>query len=486
MLRKIRIVLAALFFCGVTLLFLGIGRDWWGWMPRLQFLPATLRLVGGATVGNIAVVLGILLVTLLLGRIYCSVICPLGVFQDVIIWLRRTLGKAFPKCKGLRKRFRFNKERRLVRYPVLALVIAAVIFDLQIVVALLGPYSAYGRMVISLVGGGPVPLLIAAGVTFLLIAICAWLWGRAYCNTVCPVGTLLGCVSRYQAVGIRFDASKCVKCGACSRACKASCIEEGTLKIDRSRCIDCFDCIDSCSQHGISFGLLGAAPQELPGEDSGGTACGIVPENPQDASKRQFIATTALLIGTGIAASAQNMKVDGGLADVEAKTAIDREPRLVPPGAGSVQNFYDKCTACQLCVSACPNGVLRPSTDLEHFLQPQMGYEKGFCRPECTACSDICPSGAIKPLAGELKTNVRIGTATVNPDLCLAANGEHCGACVRKCPTGAIMMVAGENGHHRPAVAEEQCIGCGKCEYLCPVRPVSAITVKGLQTHINK
>lgn len=174
---------------------------------------------------------------------------------------------------------------------------------------------------------------------------------------------------------------------------------------------------------------------------------------------------------------------------MEAKTAIEREPRLVPPGAGSVKNFYDRCTACQLCVASCPNGVLRPSTDLDHLLQPQMGYENGFCRPECTACSEVCPAGAIVKLDRDAKTLVRIGTATVNPERCLAAKGDAgCGKCASECPMGAIMMVAipESPGHRRPVVAEEQCIGCGKCEYLCPSRPVSAISVKGLETHISK
>ena len=472
MLRKLRIVLAALCFIGITLLLAGIGHDWWGWMAKIQALPTTLRVIGGATIGNVAVLLGILLFTFIFGRIYCSVICPLGVFQDLVLWLRRTLGKWI---KPLRKCFTFNKERRWVRYPVTALVIVAIIVNLQIVVAFLEPYSAYGRMVRSITGGGPASLLITAAVTFVVICVCAALWGRAWCNTICPVGTVLGCVSRYSLLGIKVDREKCVKCGVCSRQCKASCIEEGTLKIDRSRCVDCFDCIDSCKKNALSFGK-------------------IVKENdaaaePAPAGRRAFINASALLLagaaGTSLA-RAQVKKVDGGLAEVLPKQSIDRDPRLVPPGSGSPKAFYSSCTACQLCISACPNGVLRPSTDLEHLLQPQMGYENGFCRPECTACSDVCPAGAIRPITKEAKTMVRIGTAVVNPELCLAAQEqEGCGACARHCPTGAVSMVE-VDGVRRPVVAEEQCIGCGKCEYLCPSRPVSAITVKGLHTHIQK
>ena len=513
MLRKIRIALAALFLVGITLLLAGIGREWWGWTAKLQLLPATLRLIGGATLGNIAAVLGILLLTFACGRIYCSVICPLGVFQDLVIWVRKAVGslqerahkarvrkraakgvKPLPRLKPVRKRFKFNKERRWVRYPVAVLVAAAVIFDIQLIVALIGPYSAYGRMVRSVTGGGPAPLLIAAGATFILIVLCAWIWGRAWCNTVCPVGTVLGCVSRFQLFGVRVDDAKCIKCGACSRACKSSCIEEGTLRIDYSRCVDCFDCIGSCKQGAISFGrTMPAIPAgakrsgEISGkQENSRQASRDSAQAPNDSGRRNFLATGALLVGAGIAAQAQNMKLDGGLAEVVPKTPRERNPRLVPPGSGGPGNFYSKCTACQLCVQNCPNGVLRPSTDLEHFLQPQMGYEKGYCRPECTACSEVCPAGAIRKVDRDAKTLIRIGTAVVNPFICLAASGEEtCGNCARHCPTGAIVMTqTGETT--RPVVSEEQCIGCGRCEYLCPVRPESAISVKGLQTHIIK
>ena len=545
MLKKIRIALAALCFVCLTLLFVGIGHDWWGWLAKLQFLPAVTRLIGSAVLGNIVVVAGILLVTWVFGRIYCSVLCPLGVFQDVVIWLRRTLGK---RIRPLRKKYNYNKERRWVRYPILALYIGCLIVDGQLITALLGPYSAYGRMVTAVVGGGPAPFMIAACATLVVVVLCAWIWGRAWCNVICPVGTFLGCISKYSLFRVYVDPDKCVKCGACQHVCKASCIDSATQTIDGSRCVDCFDCIDFCKVGGLKYGRPGpaggSASPELPQPDtsvntdsdlsfegqlrrhevptqgvSGGTppvpwGCrGIV----VNQSRRAFLNASAALISGAAAtfvAKAQEMKVDGGLAPMEAKTPVEREPRLVPPGAQSVKAFYDYCTACQLCVTNCPNGVLRPSTDLEHLLQPQMGYENGFCRPECTTCSEICPAGAILPVKKDAKTLIHIGTAVVNAELCLAANGEAgCGICARECPVGAISMVevvvkeehgddtGGVGGsaprplgvqgdssstgrrRRRPVIADEVCIGCGKCEYLCPSRPVSAITVKGLEIH---
>lgn len=484
MLRKIRIALAALFLAGITLLLVGIGQQWWGWMAKLQFLPSCLA-------GNFIVIGGILLLTLLFGRIYCSVICPMGVFQDFIIWLRRQVGliankinvKRFQKAAQARKEgkevapvstikpevkhFKFNKERKIVRYGVLVLTIVAIFTGIQLFVALIAPYSAYGRIVRSIVGLAEgqsiVPaLLIVAAVTLLVIVISAWVWGRAWCSNICPVGTALGLVSRFSLFKIHIDESKCVECGRCGRGCKAACLDTETRTIDYSRCIDCFDCIGRCKEGAISFGLKNKEKNENKEESEG---------------RRAFIATTALVLGAGSVAKAQEKRKDGGLAEVVDKQVPERLGRIVPPGAESVKDFYSKCTACQLCVSNCPNDVLRPSTDLGHLLQPQMGYEKGFCRPECTVCGDVCPAGAIRPVSKEEKLSIHIGFAKVNEDLCTG-----CGKCRTICPTGAIIML-NEDDKKLATVVESQCIGCGKCEFLCPVRPISAITVNGLEEH---
>ena len=495
MLRKLRIALAAVFFVGITLLFLGIGHDWWGWMAKLQFLPSALAL-------NLAVVALILLATFVLGRVYCSVICPMGVFQDVVLWIRRTGGKWLqdaqtrklkklkdsgsdrkPQVKQYLKRFNYVPEHKWVRYGVLVLSVVSLFVSGQMLIALIAPYSAYGRVVRSIVGmasGSIVPAMLITGlVTLVVIFCCAWLWGREYCNTICPVGTTLSLVSRFSLFRPTIDTSKCTNCGRCGRGCKASCIDTKAHKIDYSRCVTCFDCIDNCQegalQYRFAYGKKADSPVK-PANDGG-----VKPAN--DAGRRAFLATT-VLAGTALAAKAQD-HMQGGLAPVIDKQNPERGTRLVPFGAGSVKSFYDHCTACQLCVSACPNGVLRPSTDFEHFLQPQMGYEKGYCRPECTACSQVCPAGAIRPVKPEQKQSIQIGVAHVNLELCFAAKGEaSCGNCAYHCPSGAIRMVEQEGLQYKiPAVAEIHCIGCGACENLCPSRPVSAITVRGISVH---
>lgn len=469
MLRKIRIAAAALFFAGITLLFVGIGHQWWGWMAKLQFLPSCMAL-------NFAAIAFVLLLTLVFGRIYCSVICPMGVFQDLVIRVHKLLSP-----KGRKPKRHFVKEPRIVRYGVLALVIVTALTFSQLLLTVLAPYSAYGRMVRSIVGlsrGESLAptLLITAAATLVVICVCAWIWGRGWCNTVCPVGSVLGLVSRFSLFKVSIDQSQCVSCRKCEKGCKSSCIDIDTHTIDHSRCVDCFDCLDSCPKGGIKFRF------SLPRKAKTGPVTESV-----DKGRRAFMATTAL-VGSSLALGAQNKRLDGGLADVIDKTSPERSERLVPFGAESVKDFYDRCTACQLCVSNCPNGVLRPSTDIGHFLQPQMGYEKGWCRPECTTCSQVCPAGAIRPLKAEEKLTHKIGTAKVNLSLCLAAKDEAgCGNCSRHCPVGAVRMVK-TDGYHRniPVVAEAQCIGCGACEYLCPARPISAITVDGISVHIKK
>ena len=195
----------------------------------------------------------------------------------------------------------------------------------------------------------------------------------------------------------------------------------------------------------------------------------------------------AILAGTAATLEAQN---DGGLAPVIAKKAPKRGQRLTPPGSRSARHFYDRCTACQLCVANCPNGVLRPSTDPAHLMQPKMDFARGFCRPECTTCSQVCPAGAILPISPEEKTAIHIGRAVIDYDLCVVnTDGVSCGNCVAHCPAGALSMVRKNpddpESPRIPAIIEDRCIGCGKCEYLCPARPISAIHVEGLSTHIQ-
>ena len=147
-----------------------------------------------------------------------------------------------------------------MRAAVLLATVAGAFLSLQFLLTLLAPYSAYGRMVRSVAGlaGGESlapALLITAGVTFALVCFLAWNRGRAYCNTICPVGTLLSVFSRFSLFRLTIDESKCVACKRCGSRCKASCIDMENHFVDGSRCVLCFDCIDNCAEGAISYRL---------------------------------------------------------------------------------------------------------------------------------------------------------------------------------------------------------------------------------------
>ena len=180
--------------------------------------------------------------------------------------------------------------------------------------------------------------------------------------------------------------------------------------------------------------------------------------------------------------------MDGGLAVIEDKKIPERKTPIVPPGARSLRHFAQHCTACQLCVSVCPNGVLRPSTDPLRLMQPEMSYERGYCRPECGRCAEVCPTDAIHLTDLAEKSATQIGRAVWVRENCVPlTDGVECGNCARHCPSGAIQMVPSEAGNPAspqiPVVNVERCIGCGACENLCPARPFSAIYVEGNEVH---
>lgn len=499
MLRKIRLTLAVVFFAIITLLFLdftGTIHAWFGWMAKIQFLPAVLAL-------NVGIIVLPILLTLVFGRVYCSVICPMGVFQDVISWLSG-------QRKKKKYRFSYSPAKNILRYTVLTLFVIAVIAGIGSFVALLAPYSSYGRIANNLfapiyqwgnnvfayfaeraesyafyetsVWMKSLPTFVIAVVTFIAIVVLAWRNGRTYCNTICPVGTVLGFLSRFALFRISIDTEKCNACGLCSRKCKAACIDGKRHTVDYSRCVACMDCLDTCKHGAISYRWFKQETQTKNAEQTRS-----VDKEQINEARRSFLTATAIL-ATATTLKAQEKKVDGGLAAIEDKKIPKRATPILPPGALSARDFTRHCTACQLCVSVCPNEVLRPSTDLMKLMQPEMSYERGYCRPECTKCGDVCPAGAIHPTTAADKSATQIGHAVWIKKNCIPlTDGVECGNCARHCPAGAIQMVPSdpqqEDSPKIPVVNTERCIGCGACENLCPARPFSAIYVEGHEMH---
>ncbi len=497
-----------IFFICLTLLFLdftGTLHNYLSWMAKIQFLPAVLAL-------NVGVIVLLALLTFVFGRLYCSVICPLGVMQDIFGWLGR---------KAKRNRYTFSKEKKVLRYSVLVLFIAAIIGGVASFVALLAPYSSYGRIVTNLFSPVYVAInnlqayfaeragsytfyhkdvwingigtFIVSAVTFVVVAVLAYRNGRTYCNTICPVGTILSFFARFSLFKPVIDTSKCVNCTACGKNCKAACIDMKNHKIDYSRCVVCGDCLEKCHSGAISYKMTWgkktcAEKCALKSDDKEGLAKDNHSKSVEvDRSRRRYFALAGTLAVAG-AVKAQDKVVDGGLAIIEDKQIPERQTEIVPPGAVSIKNLTQHCTGCQLCISKCPNDVLRPSGDIMTLMQPRSSYERGFCRPECTVCSDVCPAGAIRKITKEEKSSIQIGHAVWDGGLCLPmVEGVHCGNCARHCPAGAITLVNVDPDDPEspkfPVVDENRCIGCGECEYVCPVRPLSAIYVEGHEVH---
>ena len=499
MLRKLRITLASISLLLITLLFLdftGTVHAYLGWIAKIQLVPALLA-------GSVGVLIFLAVLTLVFGRVYCSVICPLGILQDIVAWF----GK---KAKKNRYSYSPKKERLQNGFGILFLICFVLTPSFSsFVISLLDPYSAFGRIATNLFApvyrwGNNVLAYFAERaesyafyetevwmrsawslgivlMTLLIISILAWRNGRTYCNTICPVGYWLGGITLLSKTSMLrpvIDTEKCNGCRLCEKNCKGACINSKEHEIDYTRCVMCMDCISKCKRGAIKYATR--APQaQCKAEEKQADA-------PVSDSRRAFL-TGAVAVTAATVVEAQKKKVDGGLAIIEDKVAPQRETPILPPGALNVRHFTKTCTACQLCVSACPNNVLRPSNDLNRFMQPEVSYERGYCRPECTSCSNVCPAGALTALTREEKSSRQIGRAVWIKKNCLPlTEGIRCGNCARHCPSGAIQMVPSVEGDDKspkiPAINTERCIGCGACENLCPARPFSAIVVEGLDT----
>lgn len=478
MLRKLRIGISVLFLGLITFFFLdfadilpiGFHR-----LAHLQFVPALLSV-------SIGILLFLIVLTLLFGRVYCSTICPMGILQDVIARISKWKKKK-------KKRYRYSPAKNILRWSVVGLTVIIYLLGGTFILGLLDPYSAYGRIAVHIfkpiymagnnllesifsrfdnytfyrVDTSIVDLtsLLIAVVTFGVIIYLAWKHGRTWCNTICPVGTVLGGLSRFSLFKIRIDNTKCNGCGLCATKCKAACINSKEHEIDYSRCVDCFDCLEACKQKALVY-----TPS--------------LKSSPVNPSKRRFLIAGLLTAGTAPKLIAQAQQT---IASLEGKKAYKKGNPITPPGSVSQEHFQKQCTSCHLCVSKCPSHVLKPAFmeyGLAGMMQPTVSFEKGFCNFDCTVCGDVCPNGAILPLTVEKKHLTQMGYVVFIEENCIVlTDGTSCGACSEHCPTQAVEMVPYKDGLTIPRVNKEICVGCGGCEYVCPARPFRAIYIEG-------
>ncbi len=509
-LRLYRIFISLVSLILITFLFVDfremIPTVWADRILFLQFVPSVIRFISIPALAAVGFIV-ILVLTALFGRVYCSAICPLGIFQDVFSRISKKL--------HLIKRYKYKKPMDYLRYPLLGLAIIFVLFGSLFILNLLDPYSSFGRIFSDIVRPGLVvvnnwiaALLGKFNVYFLTrenLALITWstvfipaltlvlvIWlslyfGRLYCNTICPVGTVLGLLSRISFFKIRMNEDTCTKCGKCSFACKSSCINVKTLKVDFSRCVACYDCISVCPENSIRYGI--SRPERRK-------------DVPTVTSKREFIGKT-LIYGLALAGISkrslanehehkhlhkhgENHEHEQGQREA-GKTVNNKNYPVSPPGSVSLEHFMDRCTSCHLCVTSCPTSVLQPSFleyGLKGMMQPRMDYSVEYCNFECTKCGEVCPTGAILPLTAEDKKLEQIGQVHFIKDKCIVfTDNTSCGSCSEHCPTQAVKMVPYKDDLTIPETDKEICIGCGACEYACPVKPHTAIFVDGNAVH---
>ena len=492
-LKRLRVLLSLFVFVGMSYYFAMVRAEFIAWFSPIkwQFIPSVLATFAAA----VCVLLILLVISLLFGRIYCSVLCPLGTLQDINIRIARLF-----KSKK-RKNFGYRKPHTVLRYGLLAVVAVCFLVGLTLPLLLLEPYSNFGRIasllcrpivfVINNVASTLAPERIYYQ-SYVPLAWGSYLWpalfflalvwlstfrGRLFCNTLCPTGSLLGILSKYAAFRPMVDANKCNHCGLCSLKCKAECIDGKEGRVDHSRCVMCFNCMTACKKDALHYRFTWRSQKtETPQSE----AVNPAPVSSQ-ASRRKFFLTTGGVVG---AAAVYRLSTGGGTLLGAPKA---QKGTLSPPGCGGAERLKQFCTACQACVTACPSHIIRPTLHgygIDGLMLPALSYEHGFCNYDCKRCAEVCPSKAILPLSLEEKKLVRIGKAKLHLRRCIViTDGTDCGACDEHCPTKAVHMVpTGENSLREPRVEVEYCIGCGGCEFICPATP-KAIEIHALGIH---
>lgn len=489
LLRKIRIGVSLFFLIITAIIFLDIANvlppHLFNVVTYLQFIPSAIEFPKTLALTSIGFIVVIIL-TLLLGRVYCSSICPLGTIQDVISRIAKKINR--------KKKFKYTKEFKVLRYTILVILILPIFIGNVFPMILLDPYSNTGRIFaqifnpilillnnfaafalekLNVYSLYPIEIksvnLVAVSFPILFLFLVGYLSykrGRLYCNTICPVGTLLGLISKFTIFKLKIDKPTCEGCGVCATVCKSECIDKTTKEIDFSRCVACYNCMKVCPSDSINYKLQSAK------------------NNKSDESRRKFLSRTSVAFITLTSTALSQIKI---IPKKQSKVAVNKNSVSTPPGSKSVEHFNNNCTACHLCITACPTKVLQPSIveyGLFNIFQPYMDYNTNYCNYDCVVCSEVCPTSAISSITKNEKQKVQIGKAIFVKENCIVeTENTACGACSEHCPTKAVMMVDYKGNLKIPEVNNKYCVGCGACEHACPTKPYKAIYVDGNLIH---
>ncbi len=487
----------------------GPVRLFFEWDPLVALVNA---LAGHALYRGLLWSLMILISTMFLGRFFCGWICPMGTLQQ---WV----GSWPSESKRGKQRIDSNRYKRwqTVKYVVLLAGLVAAVFGSAAIgwldpfsllvrsfgLSLLPAFNSVLRAVLAPMEQSHVGIIRTAGeglhkalqsvvldfrqphfaqgvflgVLFLVILFASLRVTRLWCRAICPLGALLGAVSRWSVFGLHKKPETCDSCNRCLLHCQGGDNPIGGAPWRKSECLMCMNCVGACPHDGLEFRFF-RKEAEVTSPDLG---------------RRRTV--------TGLAAGAVAVPL------MRASTGLgkSRHERLLrPPGSLGETDFLSRCIRCGECMKACPNNALQPTLDqagLEGLWTPTLVPRIGYCEPSCTLCSEVCPTGAIWQITpadkgwveatAEQKQPIRLGTAFYDRGRCLPwAMATDCIVCEEWCPVSpkAIYVeeaqVVDSSGNvkslKQPRVDPSRCVGCGACEYACPLQEHPAVYVTSI------
>ncbi len=487
------------FFALLTLTFWPLGSLFLGGFLLADPLLALTSIANGVFKWELLLAAPVLLSPLFLGRAFCGYVCPTGFLielfgprkeRQVGPRVRAVLRKTplfglvvvlFLLAFGSAVYLVFDPLSLLTRsattlvYPAVDRVLRLVGDLAYLLPPLRGTVDAAtetltGRLVFP--NGLTYKLQLVIFAMFVIILAISWIERRLWCRHLCPLGALLGLVGRKAIYGRVVDQRLCQSCEACTSVCSMDAIRDGGTATDCSRCQAGLECADACPHGAIRWGRR---PRK---------------QHLYDPSRR------ALLKAGGLA-FVGSFFLFTGLGRIQRDVFLIR-----PPGSRNELDFMATCARCGQCMKVCPTNVIQPAVldaGWEGFFTPQMDYRRGYCDWSCNECGKVCPTEAIRPLSLVEKRRKVIGRAYIDHNTCIPwSEGRDCLVCQELCPVPekAIVLVSAGQGEGQgqgqgressraglrlPRVVPERCIGCGVCEFNCPVPNEAAIRVRAVE-----
>ncbi len=383
-----------------------------------QVIPVLQCVLIYPSVAALSVLGAILLVTLIFGRIYCSTLCPLGLLQELTLFLIKPF-------QNKKKRPAYQSHSAW-HYVLAAILFGFMLGGCALAIRLFDPYSVSGNFFTFGYWGLAFVTLVILLVVFKR---------RFFCTNICPVGALLGLISKFSLFKINIDKKSCVSCGLCAKKCPTDSIDYTNKTVNNTTCIKCFKCLNTCHGNFITYGI---SPQ---------------PQVNFNPSRRKFIVGALAL---GALAGAYKAGIDF------TKTTMQKIKNvIIPAGGKNPQEFASRCLNCNLCVARCPAKIIKKA-DAEYPVV-HLDYSDNFCQYNCNECARVCPSGALAKLSLTEKQNTQIAMAIVDEDKCI-----ECGVCAHICPKQVIEAGFGQKAQ----IDASGCIGCGACAHNCPVEAI--------------